>query len=553
METHIRRVAMDVTGVSSTSLAALLQSYLAAGGQATGSTVRSTSDGSAYDLRETYRLSLGLRKAIQELRQALQGSFVRPGHLQPSTAISSITLDPTTYTSLTGTEEVNATPTSFSPFGPTWKRGSTALATVTGIYDGGDGTTMQKIRVITGDTVGGSSAIVLRASIQSNIEDITIPAQTAPGTPFTLSNGLVISLSAGNLVRNDEFDVNLYDTVGSVADPNKPFNGTRETDPNLQYGLRVTDGSFTVNRVSINVAATDTLNQVLARITASAAGVTAAFDSSTETVRLSQKTPGALPIVFANDTSGFLAAAKLAGAIPVPGTDERVTPIANIPKLSAIASGFAYINDVAVAVDTRTDSIEAIVARINASGAGVTASFTDGRISFTSDVGFTLEDGTSNLFRGLGIAEGAYGSQTSSKVTGSERVMQTMERVSEVMNELFGSTATSSSIKSKLLKAFESVAASAFHRSGPRFHSTAGVHLDFGAGAEEVLRFSQQDRNTLAQALHARPVTVRKLFLSPLNGKGENFLDLLSNELKKVESQIEDQVGASGLLLNVTA
>ena len=105
---------------------------------------------------------------------------------------------------------------------------------------------MQKIRVITGGAVGGSSAIVLRASIQSNIEDITIPAGTAPGTPFTLSNGLVISLSTGTLIRNDEFDVNLYDTAGSVVDPNKPFNGTRETYPNFQYGLRVTGGSFIV-------------------------------------------------------------------------------------------------------------------------------------------------------------------------------------------------------------------------------------------------------------------------------------------------------------------
>jgi hypothetical protein len=544
---------MDVTGVSGTSLAALLQPSLVAGSQASGSSVSSTSDSSATGLRETYRLSLGLRKAIQELRQALQLSVLRPSRLQPSTAVSSITLDPTTYTSLTGREQVNATPTSFSPFGPSWRRTSTALVSVTGIYDGGDGTTTQGIRVITGGTVGGSSALVLRASIQSNVEDITIPAGTAPGTPFTLSNGLVISLSAGTLVRNDEVDVNLYHTVGSVVDPNKPFNGTRQNYPNLQYGLRVTNGSFTVNGVFINVAATDTLNQVLARITDSAAGVTAVFDAATETVRITQKTPGLKPIALGGDTSGFLIAAKLAGATPVPGNDERGTPIADIPKLSGIASGVAYINDVAVSVNTLTDSVDTVVARINASGAGVSASFADGRISLASGAGFTLRDGSSNLFEGLGIPEGTYGSQTPGGVAGAKRVIQAMGRVSELMNELFGSTETSSSIKGDLLKAFESVAASAFHRSGPRFDSKAGVRMDFGAGAEEVLHFSEQDRNTFSRALQAQPVTVRKLFLSPLTGKGEDFLDLLSKELKNVESRIEDQLGPSGLLVNITA
>ena len=74
----------------------------------------------------------------------------------------------------------------------------------------------------------------------------------------------------------------------------------------------MTAGSFDVNGVSITVAANDTINSVLAKIDASAAGVTATFDATREEVVLTQKTEGAAnDIVLANDTSGFLAATKL--------------------------------------------------------------------------------------------------------------------------------------------------------------------------------------------------------------------------------------------------
>lgn len=529
------------------------QLYKIAENRLTVSGGTSASTGSTDDLRDTYRLSLRLRKAIHELQHALQRSHRYPGHLLPTSAVSSLTLVPTTYTTLTGREEVNATPTSFSPFGPSWRRGSTSLVSLTGIYDGGDGTALQKVRVITGGTVGGATALELRASVGSKIENITIPAGTPANTPFALSNGIILRLSAGTLVKNDEIDINLYSTVGSVVDPGKPFNGVRQNYPNLQYGLNITNGSFTVNGVSISVAATDTLNQVLARITGSAAGVTAVFDAATETVRLSQKIAGPEPIVFGADTSGFLAATKLAGATPVPGSDERSTPISHVPKLSGIATGLAYINDLPISVDTQIDSLDAVLARINTSAPGVTASVVDGQVRITSGTAFTLEDGTSGLFEGLGIAEGSYGSRTSGGVAGGKSVVDAMEKVSVLMNELFGSANTPASIKSSLRQAFLSIAASAFHKTGPRFDSDLGLCMDFTSGTDKVLSFSQGDRNSLMQALRSRPVTLRKLFLGSISGTGGTFLDLLSNELKNVESGIEDQLSGTGVLLDVTA
>ena len=132
-----------------------------------------------------------------------------------------------------------------------------------------------------------------------------------------------------------------YGSVGSAVDPDKPFDGTRTNNPNLEYGFSVTAGSFEVNGVTVNVSASDTVNAVLNRITQSAAGVTATFDAATETVLLNQKTQGETPtIVLSNDTSGFVQAMKLASAVPVPGTDaDPDKTFATVSQFASIQSG----------------------------------------------------------------------------------------------------------------------------------------------------------------------------------------------------------------------
>ena len=98
-------------------------------------------------------------------------------------------------------------------------------------------------------------------------------------------------------------------SVGTAVAPDNPFNVTRNSDPNLEPGLSVTDGSFQINGTTIDVNASDSINGVLDRINQSAAGVTATFEAASETVLLTQNTAGATPdLLLENDTSGFLAA-----------------------------------------------------------------------------------------------------------------------------------------------------------------------------------------------------------------------------------------------------
>ena len=126
-------------------------------------------------------------------------------------------------------------------------------------------------------------------------------------------------------------------------DPTKAFNGTAANDPRFETGNTVTAGSFDVNGATITVNADDTINSVLAKISASGAGVTASFDATREKVVLTQTTAGSSePITLENDTSGFLAATKLDVFSAIPGgdlTDEAADPINTVAKLSGITTG----------------------------------------------------------------------------------------------------------------------------------------------------------------------------------------------------------------------
>src|SRR5207342_1281741 len=74
----------------------------------------------------------------------------------------------------------------------------------------------------------------------------------------------------------------------------------------------VASGSFTVNGVAISVdASSDTFSSVVDRINNAGAGVTAAYDSATDTLSFTPDTAGGT-VSLENDTTGFLSAANVA-------------------------------------------------------------------------------------------------------------------------------------------------------------------------------------------------------------------------------------------------
>ena len=375
---------------------------------------------------DTTRNVLRMRKAMEAVRQLMPPSGSTQIQVEiPAGATSASGLDlsssgTATPTTLQSTEEVNASTTAYSTDPPEWTGASTAQPTIGGEYDGSSGSDTLTFKVKKGGTAGSDLIqIEVYDSSKNQIDTLNFKKQDGIDTPLALSNGLTVSFSDGDFVKNDTFSLEVYDNVENTVNPDNPFNGTGSEDPNLQADLEVTGGSFEINGTTINVAADDTINSVIDKINQSDAGVTATFDAETETVLLTQNTPGSTPdIVLANDTSGFVAAVKLDGAVAVPGedgtvTEDPATPLAEVDAFSTVQSGSISVNGTSIDIDVNTDSLNDILDRITASEAGVTASYDSNtkRVSLTSNDSesqLIVDSGSTNFFSAVEISDGTY-------------------------------------------------------------------------------------------------------------------------------------------------
>ena len=189
----------------------------------------------------------------------------------------------------------------------------------------------------------------------------------------------------------------------------------------LPIGTAITTGEFTVNGARVSVAATDSLQDVLDRVsTATGGAVTASYDPALDKIRLSSTSE--IVLGSANDTSNFLTATGLNNN----GTGNVLSPkalgvvgvskaIANANLRTAVTavdgsgSGSFSINGVSISYNVNTESISAILARINASTAGVTASYDRFNDRFTltnkttGDTGIAVSEASGGLLGALGL------------------------------------------------------------------------------------------------------------------------------------------------------
>ena len=120
---------------------------------------------------------------------------------------------------MNSTEEVNATPTSFSPFGPTWT-GSTAQATIGGDYDGSNGTMTLTFKVDREGTHGVNDLkIKIYDANNQEIDLIDIKRGHPIDQQYTLSNGLIFTLGEGDLLKNDTFTLDVDDSIPMSFSP----------------------------------------------------------------------------------------------------------------------------------------------------------------------------------------------------------------------------------------------------------------------------------------------------------------------------------------------
>ncbi len=469
------------------------------------------------------------------------------------------------FTTLESGEEVNTGLTSFTPVDPSFTGPSTSQPLIGGTYFGAQGSTTLTFKSLDNATVGDTGNIRIEIKDGNTLIETVNFGGLAPDTPITLSNGLTVSLGAGTVKKNARFTVDVSTSVGSAVDPTKTFNGTAANDPSFETGNAVTAGSFDVNGVTINVAADDTINSVLAKIDASGAGVTASFDATREKIVLTQTTAGsAEPITLENDTSGFLAATKLDVFAAIPGgdlTDEAADPINTVGKLSGITTGNLDINGVSIAVDITTDGIDDVIANINSSAAGVTASYdaVTSEVTITSNsstADLVLDDGTTGFFTTVNIAQGTIQATEGSEIPGGETLSSPVAFENEL--ESFGKELdtifkeTFEGVDEELLPAIEDVLSGAIsdtfakilgETGESKLRSSFGIDFDFRDVERGVSAF---DTRTLSRSLETELEQITDfLFRARSSGETDGLVVSLIEAVKELEGTFEDALRSS--------
>lgn len=175
--------------------------------------------------------------------------------------------------------------------------------------------------------------------------------------------------------------------LGAAIDPNATLSSSG-------ISTTIEAGQFTINGVVFNVdPAVDSLNGIIGTINGSAAGVTATYDAVTDTLLIANTTPGDTSIINfggSGDTSNLtdvlgvddatqftngagsteVVSARNLGAVN-PGDMINTVAFAG----GAVTAGNFLINGVSITVDPTVDGLADVIDRINASDAGVTASY----------------------------------------------------------------------------------------------------------------------------------------------------------------------------------
>jgi len=192
------------------------------------------------------------------------------------------------------------------------------------------------------------------------------------------------------------------------------------------------NGTFTINGTQIKVTdySTMTLNDLLATINSSSAGVTATYDESSNNVVLTSNSPGAANISIgdSSDTSNLLSVLKLTanqGAVKSAGSTTGVISTSGTLNSAGLSStptsGTFSINGVSIYIDNTTDSLDDVIRKVNVSGAGVNMVYDIARdkIIVTSDnteqITFGSPNDTSNFLSAVNLTR----STTTTQALGS--------------------------------------------------------------------------------------------------------------------------------------
>lgn len=504
------------------------------------------------DLVQFHAATSGLRKTLSGIRTDLEDMRGITGSRRRAKVPSQTSIDLTTdlkYTTLTSTEELNTLTTSYDGIWPSFAGSSTSQPEVLGEYDGryGDDTLIFKVRRTR--TVGGSKTIrmnVYTASDGKKVDSMKWSAGSPAGTVDSTKSGLDISLGAGEVVKNDTFTVDVYDTVGTDVDEDVGFDS-----PASWVESAISDGSFDVDGISVDVFATDTLQDVMDRINANATHLTVSL--ANDALTFTRNTADDTDIVLDNDTSGFLDAMKLTSAVAdlgYEGTGSDESLIQDVEDLDSVIDGTLTINDVDIDIDISTMSLRDVVDAINDDVPGVVATLDvdEGEILLRTQGNvrnITIED-SSGLMKAFGIEDGT----TKGGYGGGMPASLRREAVA-AMKEL-----------SSALAAFGTAGSSTPDSYRTALHTGIGLHTDDKSWFDFGLDFDTDDddgdilaidTNALHKALASDPGDVLDVLVGEKGSKATGLLGTMDAVLAGIETQLAAAHGSTGLVLSLAA
>jgi flagellar hook-associated protein 2 len=228
------------------------------------------------------------------------------------------------------------------------------------------------------------------------------------------------------------------------------------------FSTAITEGTFTVNGKQVTIETSDTLQEVFDKIsTATNGDVTGSYDSATDKISLSSSS-STVVLASANDTSNFLQVAKLAnnGTSTVSSSKAlgSVVASANLEDANfattltdgGSGTGEFKINGVSISYSASDDTVSDVLARINNSDAGVTASYDARNDRFiltnktTGDVGVAMEDVTGNFLAATGLSSGTLsrGQNCIFTINGGEEMTSQSNTITAESSDLTGLSVT---------------------------------------------------------------------------------------------------------------
>ena len=276
-------------------------------------------------------------------------------------------------------------------------------------------------------------------------------------------------------------------------------------------------------------------------------------------VQTKAKLEDAVDVLSRFRASGTATSAKaVSGSAIGLGSGEEAAVINTVAALASVTSGSFKINDTSIAVDITTDSLSDLLSAIEASGAGVSASYdssTD-KVTLTGSSAdhITPDSNGTALFGALDITEATYvGSE--GKETGPRRpVIEAVDEAVQAINGLLTSSDTMSSVRRRLLNRLQSAAERALGTEGPSYSTGFGLTFNFGSGATQPITFDEEHQDDLDAALRARGGQVKQILVdSRSNELDTSIFGAFLEDLKRDERGIANRYASQGLLVNTIA